>query len=266
METINSDFPSQQEKKKKKNQSTNLQWLGSRNSSDTQKKSIIRESDESVWNFTRRHIPKTQIPSNLTVLALKPLPSIPIFVFSTPSLISCFQCSICDNPRENQCWGAREKLSSHWMRLFDWCKFLFWFWWIKFWWAFFRGGEWDWWRCEMNTQRQQVMVRDLVEEAKKRIVVLAICVVGLSYLMSCKFFDYFPFNFVIWFYLSGAIGYFGRIFFFFFGRSLSCFQESFISVVMSIGSFGWIFGYWFLNVWRWLAIWFHVGQQNIGVF
>lgn len=36
----------------------------------------------------------------------------------------------------------------------------------------------------MNTQRQQVMVRDLVEEAKKRIVVLAICVVGLSYLMS----------------------------------------------------------------------------------
>ncbi|KAM1412636.1 hypothetical protein ACFXTO_025341 [Malus domestica] len=36
----------------------------------------------------------------------------------------------------------------------------------------------------MSTQRQQVAVRDLVEEAKKRIVFLAICVVGLSYLMS----------------------------------------------------------------------------------
>lgn len=30
-------------------------------------------------------------------------------------------------------------------------------------------------------------VRDLAEEAKKRIVFLLICVVGLSYLMSCKF-------------------------------------------------------------------------------
>jgi sorting nexin-13 len=49
----------------------------------------------------------------------------------------------------------------------------------------------------MSTLRQQVSVRDLVEEAKKRIVVLAICVVGLSYLMSCEFFDYFPFNLVI---------------------------------------------------------------------
>lgn len=37
----------------------------------------------------------------------------------------------------------------------------------------------------MSTQRQ-VTVRDLVEEAKKRIVFLVICVVGLSYLMSCK--------------------------------------------------------------------------------
>ncbi|XP_048443129.1 uncharacterized protein LOC103944871 isoform X2 [Pyrus x bretschneideri] len=36
----------------------------------------------------------------------------------------------------------------------------------------------------MSTQRQHVAVRDLVEEAKKRIVFLAICVVGLSYLMS----------------------------------------------------------------------------------
>uniref|UniRef100_A0A6N2KMW3 PX domain-containing protein n=3 Tax=Salix viminalis TaxID=40686 RepID=A0A6N2KMW3_SALVM len=35
----------------------------------------------------------------------------------------------------------------------------------------------------MNTQRQ-VIVRDLMDEGKKRIVVLAICVVGLSYLMS----------------------------------------------------------------------------------
>ncbi|KAF9690003.1 hypothetical protein SADUNF_Sadunf01G0150800 [Salix dunnii] len=36
----------------------------------------------------------------------------------------------------------------------------------------------------MSTQRQ-VIVRDLMDEGKKRIVVLAICVVGLSYLMSC---------------------------------------------------------------------------------
>ncbi|VVA32710.1 PREDICTED: Phox-associated [Prunus dulcis] len=36
----------------------------------------------------------------------------------------------------------------------------------------------------MSTQRQQVPIRDLVEEAKKRIVFLAICVIGLSYLMS----------------------------------------------------------------------------------
>ncbi|KAI5593991.1 hypothetical protein BDE02_03G046900 [Populus trichocarpa] len=37
--------------------------------------------------------------------------------------------------------------------------------------------------ARMSTQRQ-VIVRDLVEEAKKRIVMLVICVVGLSYLMS----------------------------------------------------------------------------------
>ncbi|XP_062008356.1 uncharacterized protein LOC133725216 isoform X2 [Rosa rugosa] len=36
----------------------------------------------------------------------------------------------------------------------------------------------------MSTPRQLVNVRDLVEEAKKRIVFLAVCVVGLSYLMS----------------------------------------------------------------------------------
>ncbi|KAL6134452.1 hypothetical protein ACLB2K_066683 [Fragaria x ananassa] len=36
----------------------------------------------------------------------------------------------------------------------------------------------------MSAQRQLVNVRDLVEEAKKRIVFLAVCVVGLSYLMS----------------------------------------------------------------------------------
>ncbi|KAF3450751.1 hypothetical protein FNV43_RR06840 [Rhamnella rubrinervis] len=37
----------------------------------------------------------------------------------------------------------------------------------------------------MSTQRQQVTIRDLVEEAKKRIVILVICVVGLSYLICC---------------------------------------------------------------------------------
>lgn len=36
----------------------------------------------------------------------------------------------------------------------------------------------------MSSQRQLVTARDLVEEAKKRIVILSICVVGLSYLMS----------------------------------------------------------------------------------
>ncbi|XP_010538028.1 PREDICTED: uncharacterized protein LOC104812523 [Tarenaya hassleriana] len=36
----------------------------------------------------------------------------------------------------------------------------------------------------MSTQRQVVTARDLVEEAKKRIVILVICAVGLSYLMS----------------------------------------------------------------------------------
>ncbi|KAL2462680.1 Phox-associated domain [Forsythia ovata] len=36
----------------------------------------------------------------------------------------------------------------------------------------------------MSTERQMVSVRDLVEEAKKRIVFLIVCVVGLSYLMS----------------------------------------------------------------------------------
>ncbi|XP_024007702.1 uncharacterized protein LOC18993348 isoform X2 [Eutrema salsugineum] len=36
----------------------------------------------------------------------------------------------------------------------------------------------------MSTLKQAVTVRDLVEEAKKRIVILVICVVGLSYLLS----------------------------------------------------------------------------------
>lgn len=42
----------------------------------------------------------------------------------------------------------------------------------------------------MSTERQAaVMVRDLVEEAKKRVVFLIICAIGLSYLMSreCSF-------------------------------------------------------------------------------
>lgn len=40
----------------------------------------------------------------------------------------------------------------------------------------------------MSSQKQRVTIRDLAEEAKKRIVFLAICVVGLSYIMSCEFF------------------------------------------------------------------------------
>ncbi|CAL1378069.1 unnamed protein product [Linum trigynum] len=37
---------------------------------------------------------------------------------------------------------------------------------------------------QQQQQQRQAIVKDLVEEAKKRIVILAICVVGLSYLMS----------------------------------------------------------------------------------
>ncbi|KAK4361890.1 hypothetical protein RND71_017131 [Anisodus tanguticus] len=36
----------------------------------------------------------------------------------------------------------------------------------------------------MSTQGQAVTVRDLIEEAKKRIVILLLCVIGLSYIMS----------------------------------------------------------------------------------
>lgn len=39
----------------------------------------------------------------------------------------------------------------------------------------------------MSTEKAPVTVTDLVEEAKKRIVLLTVCVVGLSYLMSCKY-------------------------------------------------------------------------------
>lgn len=38
-------------------------------------------------------------------------------------------------------------------------------------------------------------VKDLVEEAKKRIVLLLVCVFGLSYLMSCKW-CFWEFDFV----------------------------------------------------------------------
>lgn len=39
----------------------------------------------------------------------------------------------------------------------------------------------------MNSERpSRVMARDLVDEAKKRIVFLIVSVVGLSYLMSCE--------------------------------------------------------------------------------
>ncbi|KAL7612011.1 hypothetical protein Lser_V15G06491 [Lactuca serriola] len=36
----------------------------------------------------------------------------------------------------------------------------------------------------MSTGRQMVTARDLIDEAKKRIVFLSMCVIGLSYLMS----------------------------------------------------------------------------------
>lgn len=44
----------------------------------------------------------------------------------------------------------------------------------------------------MSTQRQAVTVRDLIEEAKKRIVILLLCVIGLSYMMSRECPLFFP--------------------------------------------------------------------------
>ena len=57
---------------------------------------------------------------------------------------------------------------------------------------------------------KRVTVRDLIEEAKKRIVFLVMCLVGLSYLMSCKFSALLMFNCYItmilfFFNLSGFI-------------------------------------------------------------
>ena len=46
-------------------------------------------------------------------------------------------------------------------------------------------------RSEMSTEKQAVTVRDLAEEAKKRIVFLIMCVFGLAFLMSCKALGYF---------------------------------------------------------------------------
>lgn len=37
-----------------------------------------------------------------------------------------------------------------------------------------------------SSEVKTASVRDLLEEAKKRIVFLIVCVVGLSYFMSCK--------------------------------------------------------------------------------
>lgn len=48
----------------------------------------------------------------------------------------------------------------------------------------------------MSSQKQAVTVRDLVEEAKKRIVILVICVVGLSYLLSRKFDQHYEIDYV----------------------------------------------------------------------
>lgn len=49
-------------------------------------------------------------------------------------------------------------------------------------------------RSDMGTtQGQAVTVRDLVEEAKKRIVILLLCVIGLSYIMSRECLLYFIF-------------------------------------------------------------------------
>lgn len=50
----------------------------------------------------------------------------------------------------------------------------------------------------MNSERpSRVIARDLVDEAKKRIVFLIVSVVGLSYLMSCECSFIFIFIFLI---------------------------------------------------------------------
>jgi hypothetical protein len=75
----------------------------------------------------------------------------------------------------------------------------------------------------------QVAVRDLVEEAKKRIVILIVCVVGLSYLMSCEWNEtpiviLFLFNFNSVFFILVSIA-----FCFCFGNHLLKFFEFIIS-------------------------------------
>lgn len=47
------------------------------------------------------------------------------------------------------------------------------------------------WKAELMRTGRQTM-RDLLDEAKKRIVLLLVCVVGLSYLMSRKLFHDIP--------------------------------------------------------------------------
>lgn len=84
-----------------------------------------------------------------------------------------------------------------------WVFSLFWFlafcfFLIEFWmsvWGFVKRWGSNYWRSRKmsGNERKTMNVRDLVEEAKKRIVFLVVCVVGLSYLMSCKWLFAHPF-------------------------------------------------------------------------
>lgn len=78
----------------------------------------------------------------------------------------------------------------------------------------------------------QVAVRDLVEEAKKRIVILIVCVVGLSYLMSCKWKEFINFRFASIECVYYAISYF--MFFVLFRLNFICFGNCLLNFFESI--------------------------------
>lgn len=65
-------------------------------------------------------------------------------------------------------------------------------------------------------------VKDLVEEAKKRIVLLLVCVFGLSYLMSCKWWFFFGGNFSFWVSIGNFIAFCMCLIWVFFFAAFEC--------------------------------------------
>lgn len=47
---------------------------------------------------------------------------------------------------------------------------------------------------QMSTEKQAVTVQDLAEEAKKRVIFLIMCALGLSYLLSRKYYNFCSLN------------------------------------------------------------------------